>query len=76
MIARIKTVVKNFITSIQKLIVVVSLFLIYIFGFGLTVIFMLIAKRGFLKDGPAQKDTFWKEADGYDAGIDEAFRQS
>lgn len=76
MVTKVKIIIKNFITSIQRLIVVISLFLIYIFGFGLTAIFMIVFKKNFLENSPAKKDTFWIDANGYNPNIEEAFRQS
>ena len=66
--------------KIQKNFIRVSLFFIYIVGFGITLIFVKIFHRKLLKDqnsrsNQRKKNTFWKKADGYSPKIDECLKQ-
>lgn len=76
MFARIKIIIQIFIRLIQKTIVTISLFLIYIFGFGVTVIFIMLFSRDILVSRYDKKDTFWSKAEDYEADIEGSFRQS
>ncbi len=76
MFARIKIIIQIFIRLIQKTIVTISLFLIYVFGFGVTVIFIMLFSRDILVRRYDKKDTFWSKAEDYETDIEGSFRQS
>ncbi len=63
-------------TVVQKILVTVFLFVVYIVMFGLTVVFLLIFNRAVLFPGIRKKKTFWEKAEDYDADIDTGMRQS
>jgi hypothetical protein len=76
MFARIKIIIQIFIRLIQKTIVTISLFLIYVFGFGVTAIFVMLFNRDILVSRYDKKDTFWGKAEDYETDIESSFRQS
>jgi hypothetical protein len=76
MFTRIKIIIQIFIRLIQKTIVTISLFLIYIFGFGVTVIFIMLFSRDILIIRSDKKDTFWAQAEDYETDIEGSLRQS
>lgn len=59
MIKTLNKVVQISIKVIQKIVIPIALFFIYIFGFGVTLIFVLIFNRKILKAGHKGGDTFW-----------------
>lgn len=61
---------------IQKPLLSLLLFLLYIAGFGLTYIFAFIFKRHLLKGTSKREKSFWKDAKGYQADIGECLEQS
>jgi len=76
MLAKIKIIIRIFVTLIQKTVVTISLLIIYVFGFGVTVIFMMLFNRDILIIRSGKKETFWGKAEGYEADIESNFRQS
>lgn len=76
MFARIKIIIQIFIRFIQNTIVTISLFLIYVFGFGVTIIFMMLFNRDILISRSDKKDTFWSKAEDYETDIEISLRQS
>jgi len=76
MFSKAKIIIINFIRLIQKVIVTIFLFLIYVFGFGVTVIFMMLFNRDILIIRSDKKDTFWGKAKDYETDIESSFRQS
>jgi len=71
-----KNKIKIFVKIIQKIIITISLFVIYFIGLGITKIFIMIFNRKQLREGFEEKDSFWQEARGYEADINKSFRQS
>ena len=67
---------QKFIKIIQKIFITVALFICYIFGFGVTLIFVTIFNRGLLGAEKREKDTFWKDAEGYENDINDCMRES
>ncbi|MBT4277569.1 hypothetical protein HOD96_02360 [Candidatus Falkowbacteria bacterium] len=59
----------------QKVIVAILLFLLYIFGFGLTAIILLIFNRKLLGFKKRDKNTFWEDAKGYETDTAKNLRQ-
>jgi hypothetical protein len=76
MLAGIKIIIQALIRLIQKIIVTISLFLLYVFGFGITAVFMMFFNRETLIRHPDKEDTFWSKAAGYEEDIEASFRQS
>lgn len=76
MFARIKIIIWNFIRLIQEILVTILLFLIYVFGFGLTAIFTLVFNRHLLRKGSKNEDTFWNEVKDHEANMEDSLRQS
>lgn len=74
--ARIKIVIWSIVRLIQKLLVTIFLFLIYVFGFGLTAIFTLVFNRRLLRKGSKNEDTFWNQAKDYEGNMEDSLRQS
>lgn len=60
---------------VQKIIITLSLIIIYFVGFGITLIFILVFRRKMLT-GEFGKNTIWIEAEGYESDINGAIRQS
>ena len=67
---------RKYIRSIQKVFITIFLFILYTVGFGITLILVMIFNRGLLKIENKGKETFWKNAEGYRADINECMRQS
>lgn len=63
----------EFIRSAQKLLIVLLLFLVYLIGFGMTKIFMLITGRWFLRKYREGALT-WLDAEGYCPDINDCLR--
>ena len=72
----IKKIMQNLIRIIQRILITVSLTIIYFFGFGITLFFMMIFNRKVLRGYSEDDHTFWIEAKGYEADIDDTMRQS
>ena len=71
-----KKKLRNFIRIVQKVLITILLFIIYIIGIGVTKIFVMVFKREVFKRGYRSKATFWIEAKGYEANINDCLRQS
>lgn len=75
MVEKVKIFQWKFVRLVQRILIAISLFLIYFFGFGLTKVFAVIFNRRLL--GKSKKaDTFWLEAKGYLISIKDALRES
>jgi len=72
----IKKIIQNFIRIIQKILITIFLFIVYIIGIGVTLIFVMIFNRRLLGKTFKGKNTFWNEAKGYGADINSSMRQS
>jgi len=68
--------VKSFVRKGQEVLLTVLLWAAYLFGIGLTVLFMLIFKREFLGEQAESDGSFWKEAKGYGRNDHDVMRQS
>jgi hypothetical protein len=71
-----KKVIQNFIRIIQRILIFISLTVIYFLGFGITLFFMLIFKHKILTGYSKSDNTFWIEAKGYEADIEDSIHQS
>ena len=76
MLDRLKKFAGHFIRIAQKLILSVSLTLIYFLGFGLTYLFMRIFNPGVLKGPRVDSDTFWVPSEDCAADLKESLSQS
>jgi hypothetical protein len=72
----LKKIIQAFIRTVQRILIFVSLTLVYFFGLGITLLFAMFLKRKLLKGYNKDDDSFWVEAKGYDADINESLRQS
>ena len=79
-IRKIKSTLKNIlgviIRSIQKILMSILLTILYIFGFGITLMFLLIFNRKFLRRKSLKEDTWWENAVGYGMDPQSIVRQS
>lgn len=72
----LKKILDNIIRTVQAVLMAVLLTFVYFIGLGITLFFMLIFNRKVLT-GPNKNDkSFWIEACGYDADINDSLRQS
>ena len=76
MIEILNKIVQTIIKIIQKIVIPVALFFIYVFGLGITLIFVLIFNRKILKARHVGEDTFWIKDQEDDFDIDGYRRQS
>jgi cytochrome c biogenesis protein CcdA len=66
----------NLIPAVQKALVTAALFLLYVFGFGLTLLAVKLFSRRLLS-GPAEDaPSFWLEAEGYEPDRADCLRES
>ena len=72
----IRKIIQNFIKIVQKIVITVSLVIVYIFGIGITLIFIIIFNRRLLGITEGKRDTFWRDAEGYNSDISECLRES
>lgn len=62
--------------SVQKILITVSLTLVYIFGLGLTLVLALLFNRKIIFSGRKAKNSSWRKAQGYQPDLKDCFRQS
>jgi len=72
----LKNILNKGIRIIQKAVIAVSLCLIYIIGFGITLVIICIFNRKMLWPREKDEDTFWQEARGYTADRGQCLRGS
>jgi len=72
----IKKFVQTFIKTVQKILITISLLLIYIIGIGVTAFCAMLFNRRIPNQRHKEKNTFWIEAKGYECDIDDCMRQS
>lgn len=72
----IRKIIQKYIRIIQKIFITIALFILYIVGFGITLILVTIFNRRLLGVGKKEKATFWINAEGYDVDINECMRES
>lgn len=56
--------IQRFILALQKIIITVALFLLYVFGLGATALLAAVFCPRLLRPRRS-RDTFWEEAEGY-----------
>jgi membrane protein DedA with SNARE-associated domain len=72
LLKKIKIIGKN----IQKTIAIALLFILYIFGFGISFVIARVFHRHFFEKKCESEDSFWIKAVDYDETPDELTRQS
>lgn len=66
----------NLVMAVQRALVTAALFLLYIFGFGLTLLAVKLFSRRLLS-GPAEDaPSFWMDAEGYEPDKADCLRES
>lgn len=75
-IRKIQRIIRAFIKIIQKTLIAISLVIVYIVGFGITLVFVVVFNRRLLRREYSTENTFWNKAVGYEVDIDESMRQS
>lgn len=72
----LKRLLHNFIRIIQKILITISLTLVYFLGLGITLIFIAIFNRKIITSPSKDDYTSWVGAEGYQPDIEDSFRQS
>ncbi|MFH1397725.1 MAG: hypothetical protein ABIH27_04160 [Candidatus Omnitrophota bacterium] len=72
----LKRLLQKFIRIIQKILITVSLTVVYFLGMGITLIFIALFNRKIITKPSKDDHTFWVGAEGYQPDIEDSFRQS
>lgn len=56
---------RRLVRAVQRRVMTVSLFLTYVFGMGLTVVFAWIADRELVRERREERDSYWEDAEDY-----------
>jgi cytochrome c biogenesis protein CcdA len=72
----LKKLLQKFIRIIQKILITVSLTVVYFIGLGVTLIFVALFNRKILTNCSKEDYTFWVTASGYQPDIEDSLRQS
>jgi len=73
---RLRAAFHKIVTAVQKVLMPVMLTLVYVFGFGATLVLVLLFDRKLLGVEKASASPCWKDAAGYEATLEDAVRQS
>ena len=76
MLQKAKKILFNIIKVVQKILITIFLTVLYIVGFGMTLVFIMIFKRSYLRAKRRDDETFWISASGYEPDMDDCMRQS
>ena len=76
MLRRLGKIIQVVVRLIQKILLSVSLIILYILGLGLTRLYLSVFNRNILVKRYKKNDTFWKEAAGYQPDADDVLRQA
>lgn len=76
MLKFIQETIKTIIRLVQKILMAVFLFILYILGFGITFIFLFIFKRDILFKNHKKESTSWIKAAGYEPDAEGSLRQA
>jgi cytochrome c biogenesis protein CcdA len=71
-----KIITQYIVRVIQKILINILLSILYIFGFGITLLLLLIFNRKFLKRKTFNDISWWENASGYDMDVENIIRQS
>ena len=66
----------NLLAAVQKALVNVSLFLLYVFGFGLTLLAVKLFDRRLLRGTDEDDISFWRQPEGYEPDRADCLRES
>jgi cytochrome c biogenesis protein CcdA len=72
----LKRLVQKLIRIVQKILITVSLTVVYFLGLGITLIFIVFFNRRILTGNNKDDSSFWVPASGYQPDIEDSFRQS
>jgi len=72
----LKRLLQKFIRIVQKILITLSLTVVYFLGLGITLIFIALFNRKTITGFRKEDFTFWVEAEGYQPDIEDSFRQS
>jgi hypothetical protein len=72
----LKRLLQKFIRIIQRILITLSLTVVYFLGLGITWILAAVFNRKIISGPDKGKDTFWVAAEGYQPDIEDTFRQS
>jgi len=73
---KIQAATRMLVSAVQKVVLTVTLFLVYVFGFALTIPLVLIFDRPLARRKPADLPTYWEDARGYEPDYEKSLRQS
>ena len=76
MLRRLGKIIQIAVKLIQKILLNLSLVILYIFGLGLTRLCLLIFHRSILIKSCKNNDTLWEEATGYQPDADDVLMQA
>ena len=76
MISRIKKFLRAYIRIVQKILITVLLFFLYIVGFGVTYLFSAVFQRQLLRDKHKSGESFWNVAVDYETDLNDGTMQS
>jgi len=76
MLKHIKKIAQVIIVAVQKIVITLLLIILYIVGFGATLVFIYIFKRRLLFRNCKNDSSFWNESAGYDSDMDSSLRQA
>ena len=71
-----KKILATIVKMIQRILITVFLIILYFFGFGITLFFLVLFKRKLIYSSIKNIDSSWLKAEGYDQGLEESLRQS
>lgn len=72
----LKRLLQKFVRIIQKILITLSLTVVYFLGLGITLIFIALFNRKIITSPSKDDNTFWVGAEGYQPDIEDSFRQS
>ncbi len=72
----LKRLLQKFIRVIQKILITLSLTVVYFLGIGITLIFIAFFNRKIITSPSKDDYTFWVGAEGYQPDIEDSFHQS
>ena len=76
MVSRMRKFLRAYIRTVQKILITVLLFFLYIVGFGVTYLFSAVFKRDLLRDKRTSGESFWKAAVDYEVDLNDGTLQS
>lgn len=71
-----KKIIQKFVVIVQKILITILLFLVYLIGFGITSLFAILFNRKLFGVLSQRKNSFWKKAEGYENDMDASTRPS